>query len=52
LGGGKAEDKISATTYDRADRTGAMAPPEPWLVPQLQTKEIESSRQKKTDHQD
>jgi hypothetical protein len=48
---GIAANKISTTACDGASKTGAMATLEPWLVPQLQTKEIESSRQKKIDHQ-
>jgi hypothetical protein len=43
LGGGMAEDKISAPACTKAGKTGIVAPPEPWLVPQLQTKEIKSS---------
>jgi hypothetical protein len=49
LGGGMAKDKISATAYDGAGRTDTIARPEPWLIPQLQTKE--ASEEKKTDHQ-
>jgi hypothetical protein len=43
LGGGIAADKISTTAYDGAGRTSTMAPPEPLLVPRLQTNEIKSS---------
>jgi hypothetical protein len=52
LGGGMTEDKISAPACSKAGKTGVVAPPEPWLIPRLQTKEIKSSLQKKTDHQD
>jgi hypothetical protein len=43
LGGGTTEDKISAPAYTKAGKIGSVAPPEPWLIPRLQTKEIESS---------
>jgi hypothetical protein len=49
LGEGMAKDKILATACDGASMIDTIARPEPWLVPQLQTKE--ASEEKKMDHQ-
>jgi hypothetical protein len=49
LGGGVAQDKISAPACSKAGRIGVVAPPEPWPDPWLPTKE--ALEEKKTNHQ-